>query len=130
MDKPRRLGNASWINSLVFSPDGETLIISNADRIVKLLHIPSGRVRGELHGTRVQFLLPSGADGRLCQWRRRPNDQNLGYADRECLKTLEGHQAGVCACLPSPHPDESYRLASVGPLLSGYGMQSGHLAYL
>ncbi len=40
----------SWINSLVFTPDSETLIISNADRIVKLLHIGFGRVRGELHG--------------------------------------------------------------------------------
>jgi WD40 repeat protein len=52
--------------SLVFSRDGETLIISNADRIVKLLHIPDQSVRCELHGhIGAVWSVDISTDGRL-----------------------------------------------------------------
>jgi len=117
------LGVASWAMSIVFSPDGETLIISKQDRIVKLLHIWKPfeanytDTQAEFEGChQSRWSLPR-------QWRRRPDNQNLGYADGKCLKTWKDIKAGVCAFDPSSNPDESYRLASMGAITpSGYGM--------
>lgn len=109
---------ATWSTSIVFSPDGETLIISGADGVIKLLHLPSRIVRGELHGhTGTVFGLALNASGRLLA--SGGEDLTIKIWDMQtqlCLKTLEGHQGWLASISFSPdsHSTKSNLLVSGG----------------
>lgn len=123
---------ATWCNSIVFTPDGETLIIGNGDRIIKLLHIPSRTVRGELHGhTGAVLSVALNASGHLLA--TGGEDLTIKIWDMqtlECVKTLEGHQGWLSSItfnLYSQTSTEDNILASGGSdcIIRLWDVQSG-----
>lgn len=110
-------GVASGVNSIVFSPEGESLIISNVDCVVKRLHTGSGAVQGQFYGhTGSIWKVALSADG--CLLASGGEDLTIRIWDmqtEECLKILEGYQGWVAALAFAPAGQtltEGYLLAS------------------
>jgi WD40 repeat protein len=54
------IGHLSWVNSIVYSPDGSTLASCSKDKTIKLWDINSGEVKIHSPGIQTLFhLLPS-----------------------------------------------------------------------
>jgi WD40 repeat protein len=123
-------GIASWINSLVFSVDSETLLVSSADSVVKRLHLASGNVRGELHGHQgVVLNIALSADG--CLLASGGEDGVIKIWDMQtdlCVMTLEGHQGWIGALAFDPASNQNYRVASGSSdhTIRIWDVQSGH----
>ncbi len=122
---------ATWSTSIVFTPDSETLIIGKGDKIIKLVHIPSRTVRGELHGhTGAVWRVAISASGHLLA--SGGEDQTIKIWDMQtlkCLKTLEGHTGwlGAITFAPCSHSTSRYLLASGGSdcVIRLWDVQSG-----
>jgi WD40 repeat protein len=127
-------GVVTWAWSIVFTPDGDSLVISNPDLVVKCLHIPSQTVSREFHGHNAGvWKVAISADGRLlASSGEDPTIRIWDMQTGECLKILGGAD-GVIGSLAfdptSKNTDRYYRLASGGCTVRVWDLESGAILY-
>jgi WD40 repeat protein len=127
-------GIVSWAWSIAFTPDGDSLVISNPDRVVKCLHIPSQTVSREFHGHSAGVCkVAISADGRLmASCGENSTIEVWDMQTGECLKKLEGSYETIGALAFDPTSigdDRPYRLASGGRTVRVWNLESGQISY-
>ncbi|MBE9201855.1 AAA-like domain-containing protein [Nodularia sp. LEGE 06071] len=86
-------GHGSWVNSVVFSPDGKTLASASRDHTIKLWHRDTGQLISTLegHGELVISVVFS-PDGKILASASWDNTIKLWHRDTgQLISTLEGH---------------------------------------
>ncbi|MEO0835156.1 MAG: WD40 repeat domain-containing protein, partial [Cyanobacteria bacterium J06642_3] len=95
-------GHRAGVNSVVFSPDGNTIASASADNTVKLWQ-PDGTelLTLEAHRDRI-YALAFSVDGQMLASASADNTVKLWHRDGTLLKTLTGHNGAVWGVAFSP----------------------------
>ncbi len=97
-------GHTSFVNYVVISPDGQTLVSGGADNTIKLWNIKTGKLIKTLtgHTSFINYLVIS-PDGQTLASASADNTINLwNLKKKEKIKTLTGHSSPVNALVISP----------------------------
>jgi len=96
--------NASYINYLVISPDGETLVSGNADKTIRLWHLKSGQEIRQIKGYAkpVNYFAINSDWDKLVTGSGDKNIQVWNLVTQENIQTLSGHSSFVNYLVISP----------------------------
>jgi len=96
--------NASYINYLIISPDGETLASGNADKTIRLWHLKSGQEIRQITGYAkpVNYFAINSDWDKLVTGSGDKNIQVWNLVTQENIQTLSGHSSSVNYLVISP----------------------------
>ncbi|MEQ9669771.1 protein kinase domain-containing protein [Coleofasciculus sp. G2-EDA-02] len=96
--------NASYINYLIISPDGETLVSGNADKTIRLWHLKSGQEIRKITGYAkpINYFAINSDGDKIVTGSGEKIIQVWDFATQEKIKTLTGHSSFVNYLVISP----------------------------